>query len=416
MESLRSVASASQITPTLIRVRALAGIVGMTGTISLSKLLEALLAPVSFHANITTPSGTALGGTVDITLSNNGNFSFNVHMHDSGYDPYDFRVRCAVQSPGGLTLLFQTSGHTDGTGSDLLGSPNRDFNHNENGFNAQIKAFWLDVRASSMSVSKSYQDSGVLSTLEDVAKDLLGFLIADVTFGAGLALAVCVSADLANAFGASFVGPGGLVGVVTAGGVVWLFGPGAIIPAVIAGVAAGAITDALIKHRQLTDDEYNFAATVFGNTLPPRERIYVTNLSHDGGRKYTWPELDGSVIMNMDVAFDDPVHATSTGYPTQGQVFIHEMTHAWQIQTKSFIPGVLCKAAFETSSYVPGPPGQPWSDFGLEQQGAIVDTWFRNAAWGWTSHDDLVAKLASKSATTDPYFRYISENIRLGQD
>jgi hypothetical protein len=221
MESLRSVASASQITPTLIRVRALAGIVGMTGTISLSKLMAALLAPVSFHANITTPSGTALGGTVDITLSNNGNFSFNVHMHDSGYDPYDFRVRCAVQSPGGLTLLFQTSGHTDGTGSDLLGSPNRDFNHNENGFNAQIKAFWLDVRASSMSVSKSYQDSGVLSTLEDVAKDLLGFLIADVTFGAGLALAVCVSADLANAFGASFVGPGGLVGVVTAGGVVW---------------------------------------------------------------------------------------------------------------------------------------------------------------------------------------------------
>src|ERR1700722_11472808 len=72
MESLRSVASASQITPTLIRVRALAGIVGMTGTISLSKLLEGLLAPVSFHANITTPSGTALGGTVDITLSNDG--------------------------------------------------------------------------------------------------------------------------------------------------------------------------------------------------------------------------------------------------------------------------------------------------------------------------------------------------------
>ena len=140
MESLRSIASASQITPTLIRVRALAGIVGMTGTVSLSKLMQALLAPVSFHADITTPSGTALGGTVDITLSNNGNYSFNVHMHDSGYDPYDFRVRCAVQSPGGLTLLFQTSGHTDGTGSDLLGSPNRDFNHNENGFNRADQA------------------------------------------------------------------------------------------------------------------------------------------------------------------------------------------------------------------------------------------------------------------------------------
>lgn len=416
MKSLRPVATAAQIVPQVVSTRALAGLVGMVPPFSVSKLIDALLAPVSFHADITTPSGTALGGTVDITLSNNGNFSFNVHMHDSGWDPYDFRVRCAVQSPGGVTLLFQTSGHTDGTGSDPLGTPNRDFNHNENGFNAQIKQFWLDVRSSSMSVSKSYEDSGVLSTLEDIAKDLLGFLIADVTFGAGLAIAVCVSADLANAFGASFVGPGGLVGVVTAGGVVWLFGPGAVIPALIAGVVAGAITDAMIKHRQLTDDEYNFASTVFGDTMPPREKIYVTNLSHDGGRKYTWPELDGSVILNMNDAFDDPVHYSSSGYPTQGQVFIHEMTHAWQIQTKSFIPGILCKAVFETGSYSFGPAGQPWSDFGLEQQAAIVDTWFQKYAMGWTSVADLITKLASANSIADSYFRYIANNIRLGQD
>jgi hypothetical protein len=97
MKSLRTVASATQIAPTVIRTRALAGLVGMASPISLSKLIDALLAPVSFHAEIATPSGTALGGTVDITLSNDGNFSFNVHMHDSGWDPYDFRVRCAVQ-------------------------------------------------------------------------------------------------------------------------------------------------------------------------------------------------------------------------------------------------------------------------------------------------------------------------------
>jgi hypothetical protein len=297
-----------------------------------------------------------------------------------------------------------------------LGTPNRDFNHNENGFNAQIKQFWLDVRGSSMSVSKSYEDSGVLSTIEDIAKDLLGFLIADVTFGAGLALAVCVSAEIANAAGASFVGRGGLVGVVVAGGVVWLFGPAVVIPAIIAGVAAGAITDALIQHRQLTDDEYNFAATVFGNTLPPKEKIYVTNLSHDGGRKYTWPELDGSIILNMGDAFADPVHYAKGGYKTEGQVFIHEMTHAWQIQTKSFIPGILCKDVFETGSYSFGPAGQPWGDFGLEQQAAIIDTWFGTYASNWTSQADLVARLADGKAIGDPYFQYIANNIRLGQD
>lgn len=420
MKNLRPVATATQIAPQIVSARALAGLVSMASPISVSKLIDALLSDLKFHSDITTPSGTALGGTVDITLSNNGNYSFGVHMHDSGFDPYDFRVRCAVQSPGGVTLLFQTSGHTDGTGSDPFGTPNRDFNHNENGFNAQIKQFWLDVRSSSMAVSKSYEDSGVLNTIEDIAKDLLGFLIADVTFGAGLAIAVCVSADLANAFGASFVGPGGLVGIVTAGGVVWLFGPGAVIPALIAGVAAGAITDALIKHRQLTDDEYNFASTVFGDTLPPRERIYVTNLSHDEGRKYTWPELDGSIILNMNDAFDDPVHYSSPGYPTQGQVFIHEMTHAWQIQAKSFIPGILCQRFSQTADYSFELAGQPWGDFGLEQQAAIVDSWFQDSAKGWKSFPtdlaDLASRLASVDASRDPRFQYIANNIRLGQE
>jgi hypothetical protein len=278
-----------------------------------------------------------------------------------------------------------------------------------------IQAFWLDARFSTMSVNKSYQDAGVLHTVEDIAKDLLGFLIADVTLGAGLALVVCVSAEIANTAGASFVGPGGLVGVMVAGGVVWLFGPSALMVAVIAGVAAGAITDALIRHRLLTDDEYSFAGTVFGNMLPAKDRIYVTNLSWDDGRKYTWPELDGSVILNMSDAFDDPVHATSTGYATQGQVFIHEMTHAWQIYTASFIPGILCRKVTQTNSYDYGIAEGSWSNFGLEQQGAIVDQWFGRHAWGWTNLPDVVAKLAAKEAVTDPYFGYIANNIRLGQ-
>ena len=70
-----------------------------------------------------------------------------------------------------------------------------------------------------------------------------------------------------------------------------MFGPSAIIAAVVAGVAAGAITDALIRHRQISTEEYDFARTVFGNTLPPRERIFLTNLSYGGGRSIhgrTW--------------------------------------------------------------------------------------------------------------------------------
>jgi hypothetical protein len=419
MKAFRSLATAQLDLPAKTSTRELAQRVNLAPPISLSQLIDALQAPVSFHGDITTPSGTALGGTADITVFSDGRYTFDVHMHDSGFDPYDFRVRCTLQAPSGLTILFQTSGHTDGTGSNLFGDVNRNFDHHEDGTNPMILLNWLDVRASSMSVSKSYEDAGALHTIEDIAKDLLGFLIADVTFGAGLALVIAASAELADSLDASFVGTGGLVGVAVAGGVVWLFGPSAIIAAVVAGVAAGAITDAVIKHRMMTPEEYQFASTVFGDTLPARERFFITNLSHDGGKKYTWPNLDGSILLNMNEdAFDDPVHHSEPAYTTQGQVFIHELTHAWQIRTESFIPGILCKSEFKTAAYNYGSViGKDWSsDFGLEQQAAIVDNWFGAHAAGWTSIDDLIAKLGSQAAIQDPLFRFIANNIRLGQD
>ena len=423
MKSLRSVATAQLDPPPQTSVKALAGTVNLRVPVSVKALIAALSAPVSFHGDIRTPAGTALGGTADITLFSDGGYEFKVDMHDSGADPYRFRVRCTVQAPSGLIFLFQTSGHTDGTGSNLLGHINRDFHHDEHNQDTEqdrnqkslIQKNWTDVRQSSMSVSKSYDDVGALSTLEDIAKDLLGFLIADVTLGAGLALVVCVSADVADALNASFVGTGGLVGVVVAGGVVWVFGPSAIIAAVVAGVAAGAITDALIRHRQMTTEEYDFATIVFGNTLPPRERIFLTNLSHDG-RKYTWPNVDGSVLVNLDNAFDAPMKFADNSYPTQGQVFIHELTHAWQIQTKRFVPGMICKRITTTNAYDTVPAGLPWSGFGMEEQALIVDKWFNTYAKDWTDPENLKAKLAAQAAIQDPYFAYIANNIRFGQN
>jgi hypothetical protein len=126
--------------------------------------------------------------------------------------------------------------------------------------------------------------------------------------------------------------------------------------------------------------------------------------------------VDGSILLNMNDAFDNPVNYTSVAYPTRGQVFIHELTHAWQIRTKSFIPGLLCKSVFETHSYAFSSVGKPWSDFGLEQQAAIVDNWFRDHAAGWSSMEDLVAKLSSQDAIHDPLFGYIANNIRFGQN
>jgi len=96
-----------------------------------------------------------------------------------------------------------------------------------------------------------------------------------------------------------------------------------------------------------------------------------------------------------------------------GQVFIHEMTHAWQIRTESFVPGIVCRAAFGPRSYTPS-LGTPWGELGLEQQATTVDQWFGRHAGTWRTLDELAAHLRSPAAVQDPAFPYIANHIRLG--
>src|SRR5271167_3784379 len=118
----------------------LAGWYGLDRPISLSALTDTAQTPaeMTFHSDVVTPSGTALGGWVEMTLRSDGTFTFKGHMHDSGWDPYDFRVRAVVSTPN-LVVAAQRSGHTDGTGSDPLGSPNRDYDWQEDGKDSRIE-------------------------------------------------------------------------------------------------------------------------------------------------------------------------------------------------------------------------------------------------------------------------------------
>ena len=70
----------------------------------------------------------------------------------------------------------------------------------------------------------------------------------------------------------------------------------------------------------------------------------------------------------------------------------------------------------ETGSYDYGPAGQAWSDFGLEQQAAIVDHWFGKYAGKWNTTEEVIANLDTHDAKHDPYFGYIADHIQLGQN
>jgi hypothetical protein len=319
-------------------------------------------------------------------------------------------------------VAAQRTGHTDGTGSDPFGSPNRDYDWSESGTESRIQKFWSELRQATMTVSKSYEDTGVLHALEDLFNDFLGFLVASVFVGPHLAEAIVIGNELGELTGIKFGSPSILEGVyVTARdnslatlGSVIVFGPGIVIPALVAGLANAP------RHRSLSSDEIAFASKVFGDTLPT-DRIVLTDLLGYNGRGFTFPNIDGTILVHIGPAYDDPIHSgVGKAYATQGQLFIHELTHAWQLAHGFFVAGWICSALDAQiiqgkSAYNVGAAGPPYRDFGIESQAVIVDRWFGGYAKDWNTMNDVDSKLNSSSALGDPYFGYIANNIRLGQ-
>jgi hypothetical protein len=415
MESVRQALSKAGFVGPRSSINSLAQQFGFDRPVSLAALTKRIMVPEerTLSSQVVTPSGTALGGTVTMTLHSDGTYVFSGHMRDSGFDPYDFRIRAVVRTTH-IGVAAQKTGHTDGTGSNPLGHVNRDFDWSEEGVSPNIRLYWNEVRQASMTVNHSYEDTGLLHTVEAIALDFASFLVASAVVGPELAGVIVIGSELEKSAGVR-VGPGGLVGVGVAGGICMVFGAGVLIPAIVSGVVAGAITDASLKYRPISAEEAAFASQVFGDTLPPPNQIILTNLAAMSGRAFTAPNIDGTILVNLGEAFDhpDPMHYINEVYPRPGQVFIHELTHAWQIAHRSFAPGLICEGVviqahyqLGENVYAYGPPGPPYSAFNLEAQAAIVDQWFGG------NGNNVPGRTPMNQQ--DPYFRYLANNIRLG--
>jgi len=375
---------------------------------------------VRMRRGITTPAGTALGGWAELELHADGNYHFRGHMHDSGFDSYEFRVRAAIASTAGVAIVAQKTGDVQGTSSGF--SPRRNFDWDDAGFSALMASEWHDIDLRTFGVAKSYENTGVLGGLESLATDVLSFLIMDVALGPSAALIILIGNELSEISGASVFGVGGIPGVLVTAGTSFLVGPAMAIP-IFVGTAV--VTNALVKHRKLSEEEYDFANVVYQGTLPPIDRITMTNLSGIGGRAFVAPNADGTVLMNIsDEVYSfpgGPIVATHGNYPVPGQVLIHELAHAWQLQRNGFVPGYVCSGA-TSSNYQPPAAGSNWSsDFNIEQQATTVDQWFQRHASGWNTApgnrvENLRTLLSSAAAMRDDYFPYISNNIRMAQN
>jgi LGFP repeat len=334
---------------------------------------------------VVTPAGTALGGSVTFTLRSNGTYRIHYLLHDSGAPGYDFTVRAIFVASNGLSLVGQHSGHVGGT----LTTGSRDDDFTDEGSNPFIQTCWEQIKAGTMYVTKDYSTTGVIGFVEDVAKAVLDVVVT--------------------------------VGGFTLGVVIWLgsevgqlFGSGGLVLAGITGVAVGGVTNLMIKQRSLRPDEIAIIDKVFNGVLPT-DRITLTNLVGLGGRPFTCPGADKRIYVNIgSEAYDNPTEHAGGAYPAKGEMLVHELTHAWQIEYRSFTPAVVCEGivnqadhTFGQSVYAYGPPGSPWKSFGLEAQAAIVDQWFG----GIPAVNAPLRTSKLPMDQSDPYFPYIRDNI-----
>ncbi len=194
-----------------------------------------------------------------------------------------------------------------------------------------------------------------------------------------------IPGDVIDRFQKMAKGPGGVVGVIVAGGMVFVGAPGNITTAVVAGVAAGAITEALVKTRTMSSEERTVAQMVFGNSLPPHDKIILSNIEGMDGRQFVVPNLAGESIINLGSAYEDPIRHTTGNYREHGQILIHELTHVWQIEHSDSTLNFLCEAIHTqlvNPVYDPTVDNRPWGEYNPEQQATIVDRWYAGFSSG----------------------------------
>jgi hypothetical protein len=416
MKSLRQAIGKSWLPEMRVIRDDLATSLGLWHPLSLTELTRFFDQPEvrSMQADL---DADALHGAVEFIMRSDGTYTFRGHLRATGLPSFAYKVQASVRCNAGVVIVVEASGRV--FGSDTPGNRQRDWS--EDGTSIEIRKYWTALRLDPrLDTDLQKNLSGVLGGLVDVAKTVVETYAA-AQFAGAVGAVIVLGGELGATTGVTIENPHILAGITVGSAVLLVFGPSAIIPALVAGTATALLTD--IQFRPMNDDEIALAFKVFRGTLPI-ERILLTNLYNptntDAGfleREFTMPGIaDGKILVNMGKNFEhtlepDVQQSVRKGtYQANGQVLIHELTHAWQIHHAAFLPGLLCKAlASANYKYDEAKVREhaSWSggSFDLEGQAAIIDTWFGKH----------VNALESFEAINDPNFFYVSQNIRAGQ-
>ncbi len=357
----------------------------------------------------------ALHGATEFVMRSDGTYTFRGHLRATGFPSFAYKVQASVRCAAGVVIVVEAKGRVFGT--DTPGDRQRDWS--EDGTSPVIQSYWAALRTQPRLETDLQKNlSGVGGALVDVAKTVVETYVA-AQFSGVVGAVIVLGGELGAATGVAIENPKILAGVTVGSAMLMVFGPSAIIPAVIAGSAVALLTD--IKFRPMLREEVELAVTVFGNSLPI-ERIVLTNLCNPTNtakgflaREFTMPGIaDGKILVNLGKNFAQPLGADhpdnakvrGASYARPGQLLIHELMHAWQIHHLSFV-SLLCKALVsEDYRYdeVKVREHADWSDaFDLEAQAAIIDRWYG-------THPDL----GGFDALNDDRFFYVSRHVRVG--
>jgi hypothetical protein len=371
------------------------------GRIVWSAETGAVFDPLVVSAPIVSGGLAALGGSVSVTVNLDGSARWQGHAHDSGADGYDFGISAFLRPPAGTAVAFAHTGHVGGT----FTSGSRDHNWDDRS-PPQVA---IKDTLSGLSNGKFETNLQYTSNIGSVAESVLG-LIAKSGIGT-LSMTVNVVVFVGVEIG-SLISTGSLVpGARVIEGVLWMAGPGNTLLA----LAAEGIANAGTRSRGISQVEYDWAnAEVFQGALPSRDKLVLTDTIGPSNRAFTFPRFDGKITLNMGPdAFNDPRNYPNRPY---GQVFIHELVHACQIQHTTIDLVLLAKAmSAKVCEVTGGNPyqypvaGGDYTKLGLEQQAQIVSDWFSGNKPNGTNQTGVPKDKNS------PYFRYVQENVRIGR-
>jgi hypothetical protein len=343
--------------------------------------------------------GRGLRGTVWLTLRQDGSTRWRGQVTDQGELGYEYALSVFAATGTSVDIGAAHSGSVRGS---LEPGSNSDTWDEEHASNAALVSGLPGYRFSALTLTLEHSID-VVNYLE-TALDGLFEVAAAITVGDWVNSVVLVGVELGTLAATGSPVPG----IFIAAGIPWLVGPGGLVLRLF-GAGAG---------RELTQPEYDWVTdTVFRGALPSIHDFRITSYNGGDGRAFTFPTLGGPTLVNLGEArFADPLSVDNRN------TLIHELTHVCQIAhshdvvfTAQGMASLFEDQRTNGEVYDYHKAGFDYTQLGLEAQAEVVEDWFNGSpVQAMKKPPDDRNHTGIPMDAQSPYYRYITDNVRVG--